>query len=684
MLEENWMVLGAGGFIGTAMVDALKERPCRFVAAYRNVPAISGTSFQTGDVNDGNTLRGLLREMQPTVLLNALGHPVGMSESAMPEFYQHTTRNVLDAVRSEVPACRIILLGSAAEYGNSPERGSCEDDALRPLTTYGQAKVGQFELAHRYVAQGINVITARLFNPVGPGQSARQFVGALMKRIRAGEHPLQVHDANHLRDWIDIRDVASALITLASAPMSPVVANVCTGKRTDGRHGGGQGGSAGGCESRANCKPHFIDQFVPQCRKSRTIARYGLAAALRNGTKSRGSVAGRGMRTLLHETWNSTTRCMRGAMLSACDSLTLVRCPKRQERSEGAIFCLHGLGDLLLAGNAVTRLAEEIQTRGLRSVLYVHPELVEFAQQSFPVNQVEGIERHRFARSTRYRAKVIRSIAGRFDWVVQPTYNRMLRVEDCLVRATGASTRIGCAGHAPFITPMERRFGDRIYTTLVPQQAGRMHELERYAEFMAGMGMPVSAQPYHLTPAPVDQKFPRPAKPYLVVCPKASDSKRSWPLENFQKVVKKLSIGHKLAIVIIGTDVDEFAIPWQENGTKNLTLFDLRGKIPTKDLPRVLAGAKLVLANDSGIYHLGVCLNIPTVAVGGGGLPARYFPYPNEAALRTKALDHAVPCAGCDWKCIYKIPRGACTPCIRDVSWQQVAQAAETLLQQGD
>lgn len=182
------------------------------------------------DVDDVCDFRALLRKLQPSILLNAIGHFPSITGSGLEDFYVRNTTNVLEAVRAEQPSCRVVLLGSAAEYGNSPEAGSSETDAPRPLSDYGRAKCRQFAVACRFAANGLDAITARLFNLIGPGQSNRLFASALLERIRRGEPSPRVPSANHVRDWIDVRDAARALVTLAESPRPPAVANVCTGK----------------------------------------------------------------------------------------------------------------------------------------------------------------------------------------------------------------------------------------------------------------------------------------------------------------------------------------------------------------------------------------------------------------------------------------------------------------------
>ena len=388
------------------------------------------------------------------------------------------------------------------------------------------------------------------------------------------------------------------------------------------------------------------------------------------------------MKSKLRHHLDGWFRLLRAGLLLSFDSIVLLNCREKSPRREGAIFCLHGLGDLLLAGHAITCLAGRMRSQGLRAVLFVHPAQVGFARRHFDVDQAEGIDRHRFTRRFAYRAAVLKAVAGRFVLAVQPTFNRMLRVEDCLVRATGARERIGSAGHAPFISPQERWCGDRFYTQLIAPRRAPMHEVERYAEFMAGMGLAVPSGPWRLRKngQPLhDVTLPKTS--YLVVSPNASDQRRSWPLENFLRAARQVATQHQWAVVLTGGEKNHSPIRWPDDTGAKPDLVDLCGQIPTENLPGVLARAELVIANDSGIYHLGVSLDRPTVAVGGSGLPARYFPYPSEASLLTKVLYRPVPCAGCNWRCTHTTSRSETVWCLQQVPWPEVADAAEEILQ---
>jgi len=220
MIAPRWLVLGAAGFVGRTVLATLQAQGRR----------VGGVTRPSMDALAGESLRNLLRTWRPDIVLNATGHARSASGPDLSDFYVRSTTLLLQAVRAEAPACRVILLGSAAEYGNAvAPTGSVETDALQPLSDYGRAKVAQSRVASGAAGQGLAVITARLFNPCGPGQGTHQFVGALLERLRAGEHPLRVYPGNQLRDWGDIRDMADALMLLGETAHPPAVVNVCTG-----------------------------------------------------------------------------------------------------------------------------------------------------------------------------------------------------------------------------------------------------------------------------------------------------------------------------------------------------------------------------------------------------------------------------------------------------------------------
>ncbi len=365
------------------------------------------------------------------------------------------------------------------------------------------------------------------------------------------------------------------------------------------------------------------------------------------------------------------SRLVRGACLLALDARTLRRQHPVSSPPQAAFFCLHGLGDLLLGGHALAKLITHARAQKLAPVLFVHPHHIEFARRNFPPAEVHGIDRRRLTHDLPYRAHIIRRLANRFSLAVQPTYNRMLRIEDSLMRATGAAQRIGSSGNPMFILPAERRLTDRLYTRLIPQAASPFHELDRYAEFMDGLQLPISRTPWLVNPEQ-PTSLPRPTTPYFIVAPDASHPMRSWQRDNFIQTARHIARQRQWTALFIGRAPHGLA---NEPG-----ILDWGGQTQIEELPGLLGAAKLILCNDSGVFHLGIALGRPTVAVGGGGLPGRYFPYPATLNLRTEIIFRSPPCRGCNWNCIHTRCRTQTAPCMAEIDPQELIAAANRLL----
>jgi GDP-4-dehydro-6-deoxy-D-mannose reductase len=76
----------------------------------------------------------------------------------------------------------------------------------------------------------VEVVVARVFNPVGPGLPATQALGQFAARLldpSAG--PLLVGDLDARRDFVDVRDVARALVALAGSGRPGRIYHVGTG-----------------------------------------------------------------------------------------------------------------------------------------------------------------------------------------------------------------------------------------------------------------------------------------------------------------------------------------------------------------------------------------------------------------------------------------------------------------------
>jgi nucleoside-diphosphate-sugar epimerase len=219
-MGKRVLLFGATGFLGTQVAAALAV-DCRAGELVR-------AGRRAGDhrhdlVGDGEAaLVRLLREVRPDVVVNAVGRLAG-TDAELVEANVLTTARLLDAVRAAVPDARLVLLGSAAEYGAvEAGRRVTEDTPTRPVGAYGVTRLASTQLAALAAAAGrVDAVVLRVFNPIGPGLPGENLLGraALQLRdaIRYGRGRIRLGPLGACRDFVDVRDVGRAVAAAALA-----------------------------------------------------------------------------------------------------------------------------------------------------------------------------------------------------------------------------------------------------------------------------------------------------------------------------------------------------------------------------------------------------------------------------------------------------------------------------------
>jgi GDP-4-dehydro-6-deoxy-D-mannose reductase len=105
----------------------------------------------------------------------------------------------------------------------------------RAITPYGASKAAaEAMLLAASRSFGLDVVIARAFNHIGPGQNERFVVASMaaqLARIAAGGAPLlSIGNLSAARDFLDVRDVVAAYLALARDGESGQVYNVCSGR----------------------------------------------------------------------------------------------------------------------------------------------------------------------------------------------------------------------------------------------------------------------------------------------------------------------------------------------------------------------------------------------------------------------------------------------------------------------
>ena len=234
------LVTGASGFVGRHLVEALRRDGTDVVAC--GGPHDSAEYLRI-DLYDVQSLRAALDSARPDVVFHLAAQTFVPDSLQSPlEIYEINavgSARLAQAVReysASAPAPRIVFASSAEVYGarEASEYPLRETLALRPFTPYGASKAAAEAMLLAYARSfSLDVVVARFFNIIGPGQSERFVVASLAAQLAAiaagGSRELWVGNLAAARDFIDVRDAVTAYLALARRGECGETYNVCSG-----------------------------------------------------------------------------------------------------------------------------------------------------------------------------------------------------------------------------------------------------------------------------------------------------------------------------------------------------------------------------------------------------------------------------------------------------------------------
>lgn len=250
-MSKRVLVTGVNGFVGHHVAHELASEGHVVLGTGLDTsldPMLSdvvGEFYATCDLTDERAVAQLpLQDLDAIINLAGLAQVGASFAPGQAEKYNHinvavhTTivRQLQKLQRNDV---RIIAISTGAVYDNSQPMPLDENGSL--VTTgspYALSKVAMEKALAELRTDDIDIVIARPFNHIGPGQLPGFLVPDLITKLRELDESktLAVGRLDTKRDYTDVRDVARAYRLLATTEhLAHRIYNVCSGTSHSGQ-----------------------------------------------------------------------------------------------------------------------------------------------------------------------------------------------------------------------------------------------------------------------------------------------------------------------------------------------------------------------------------------------------------------------------------------------------------------
>lgn len=229
---KKMLVTGAGGFIGSHLVERLVElgAKTRAFVKYNSrndrglLELLSGSIQEkieifAGDLRDIETVH---RAVEGAEIVFHLGALIAIPYSYLSPRDVVTTNiigtlNVLTACR-EHGVGKLVHTSSSEVYGTAQYVPIDEKHPLQGQSPYAASKIGADKLAESfYRSYNLPVATIRPFNTYGPRQSARAVIPTIITQALTKDK-IQLGNLHPRRDLTYVADTVEAFIKMAGSP----------------------------------------------------------------------------------------------------------------------------------------------------------------------------------------------------------------------------------------------------------------------------------------------------------------------------------------------------------------------------------------------------------------------------------------------------------------------------------
>jgi NAD dependent epimerase/dehydratase len=228
--NKRVLVTGAGGFIGSHLVERLLEEGCEVIAFVKynslnkwgwldsfDKKVLDRIEIFTGDIRNSDSVRKAVKSVDIVFHLAAL---ISIPYSYIsPESYVETningTLNILQACM-DYSVEKVLITSTSEVYGTAKFVPITEDHPKQGQSPYSATKIAADYLAESfYRSFDLPVVIVRPFNTYGPRQSARAVIPTIITQLLSGYEEIKLGSLHPTRDLVYVKDTVEGFVRLA-------------------------------------------------------------------------------------------------------------------------------------------------------------------------------------------------------------------------------------------------------------------------------------------------------------------------------------------------------------------------------------------------------------------------------------------------------------------------------------
>jgi GDP-4-dehydro-6-deoxy-D-mannose reductase len=236
------IISGINGFVGHYLAHELHNAGLSVIGVGRESTVNPDISDIVAEYHQADLVKSWPDIADAQAIIHLAGLAVVAPSFEKPQVYINSNSamviNLCEYYLKNGQKPRIIIVSSGAIYSPNQPMPIAENGEIGFSSPYAVSKVLNENLVSYYRRRGLDCITVRPFNHIGPGQTTGFILPDLYSRLSSlgkNEDEIITGNIKTKRDYTDVRDIVRAYHQIAVAKsLKHEIYNICSGKSLSG------------------------------------------------------------------------------------------------------------------------------------------------------------------------------------------------------------------------------------------------------------------------------------------------------------------------------------------------------------------------------------------------------------------------------------------------------------------